>query len=146
MSGFANVAIHYHDVTMHVAYGGSESNSTKYAKVLSHNPGTYLLRYMQDAYCGDRLVQFTGVQGQKDKQRYPIPSLFHEEHCQQTCFVHCRLAIMKSAFFVVSAFVPAIAIARNGPRQEETLKSECVRAVSLDPHSWFTFHHLSNIL
>ena len=71
--GNANVAIHCHDVNMHLAYGGSEFNSTKYAKVLSHNPGTYLLRYMQDAYCGDRLFQtsnfqFTGVQRCEDKQ------------------------------------------------------------------------------
>lgn len=35
MSGNANVAVQYHDVNMHLAYGGSEFNSTKYAKVLS---------------------------------------------------------------------------------------------------------------
>lgn len=40
---------------------------------------------------------------------------------------------MKSAFVVLSAFLPVIAIARNEPSQEETLKPECVRAVSLDP-------------
>ena len=39
---------------------------------------------------------------------------------------------MKSAFVSLFAFLPVIAIARNKPRQEETLKPECVRAVSLE--------------
>lgn len=33
VSGNANFAIHYHDITMHLAYGGSEC-LTKYAKAL----------------------------------------------------------------------------------------------------------------
>ena len=49
---------------------------------------------------------------------------------------------MKSAFLVVSAFLSAIAIARNGPGQVETPKPECVRAVSLDLQSLFPFNHL----